>query len=375
MKKQILAAVLVAITVSLAAVVPAFADEEMLVDEEVAIEMGERFFDAVLPDKEIEVGEIVELFNADGETVGFVAHAFEGAKQQGYVVFDKTEELGVAEFAIDQEAPSPYQRAVDNKVTRRSLGYDVLYRTSYTDYAVIDLASGVGFDNVGNPTSSDILKTRMPDEGGRGVWRSSKPSGWDDLMMPLATVYRDYKVVSVNAVGGATAISEATVEAETGRYCCAVSAMLTLCSYYVNTGGLADLENDYNRLWELSETTVDHVGSNGISYGNTKYGNVGPAVRTYCSENGRNLSVTENRIDNWVYYKNAIDSGNMALTRGTCNGGGHMMAVAGYMQLTDKNSPSKHLDTLMVYDGWGTAQRVLNYGSSYYEAKAGLTFS
>lgn len=40
MKKQILAAVLVAITVSLAAVVPAFADEEMLVDEEVAIEMG-----------------------------------------------------------------------------------------------------------------------------------------------------------------------------------------------------------------------------------------------------------------------------------------------------------------------------------------------
>lgn len=375
MRKRILAAILIAIAASLAVVAPAFADEEMLVDEEAAIEMGERFFDVVLPDREIEVGEVVELFNTDGEAVGFVAHAFEGGRQQGYVVFDETEELGIAEFAIAQDIQSPYQRAIDNKVIRRSLGYDVLYRTGYTDYAVIDLTSGTGSDSRGSLTSSEILGAKSPGGDEEGLLRSSKPSSWNDLMMPLATVYRDYNVVSVNAVGGATAISEDTVEAETGKYCCAVSAMLTLCSYYVNTSGLSGVEKDYNRLWNLSETTVDHVGSNGITYGSTKTGKVGPAVKAYCSERGRSLNFKTNIIDSWSNYKNAIDSGNMALTRGTCNGSGHMMAVAGYMRLTDKNSPTAQIDMLMVYDGWGTSQRVLNYSSPYYKDKGSITFS
>lgn len=374
MKRRLLTAACIATVVSLAIAIPAFADEEMLVDEEVAVEMGERFFSAVVPDEDVEIGSVVELYDSEGCTIGFVAHAFDAAGQIGYVVFDKNDEMGVAEFSIEREVRSPYQHATSDKITQRQLGYNVLYRTSYTDYAVIDLASGVGFDNKGNLTSAKILGTSNPDGDEKGVLRSSKPSSWDDLMMPLATVYRDYNVVSVNAVGGATAISEATVEKETGRYACAVSAMLTICSYYVNTNGMTGVAEDYNRLWNLSKTTVDHV-SGGISYGTTKFDTVGPAVQSYCSEKGKSLRYSNNAIDSWGNYKSTIDSGNMALTRGTFNGGGHMMAVAGYIRLTDKDSPTTQLDMLMVYDGWGTAQRVLNYSSSYYEARAGVTFS
>ena len=351
----------------------AFADEEVLVDEEIAIEMSSRFFDAVLPDKEIEVGEVVELFNADGEAVGFVAHAFEDGKQQGYVVFDKTEELGVAEFGLGEDAKSPYQLTKQNKVTSRSFSEDVFYRTGYSEYVTIDAASGLGRDVAGNSTSQKVANVATPADK-RENDRSPKPEGWNDLFMSLVNVYRDYSITAVNAVSGATAYAESTVEAQTGKYACAVSAALTVCTYYVKTGGLSSLASDYNELWSLMNATVDKV-ENGITYGSTKKGAAGPAVKTFCAKRGKTIGYNFYLNDSWNLYKNAIDSGNMAITRGNCNDSGHAMAVVGYLQLTDKTDYSIKLNTLMVYDGWYTEQRVLNYGSPYYENKASIIFS
>lgn len=107
-----------------------------------------------------------------------------------------------------------------------------------------------------------LLRTRESDQ-------STKPEDWNDLFMSLANVYRDYSITAVNAVSGATAYAESTVKARTGKYACAVSAALTVCTYYVNTGGLSSLASDYDELWPLIDAAVDKE-NNGIIYGSTK---------------------------------------------------------------------------------------------------------
>ena len=120
--------------------------------------------------------------------------------------------------------------------------------------------------------------------------------------MSLANVYRDYSITAVNAVSGATAYAESTVKARTGKYACAVSAALTVCTYYVNTGDLSSLASDYDELWPLIDATVDKE-NNGIIYGSTKKGAAGPAVKTFCAKGFLGFVQECHRL--WQYGDNA----------------------------------------------------------------------
>lgn len=351
---------------------PAYADDsQVLIDEEMALQMGERFFDDVVAADDLEARDAVQLFDKTGDAIGFVVHGYEGDTQMAYVVFDKNESMGIAEFGFGEDAESPVQMTTTKSIVRTSLGRDVLYRLDYSNYATIDAASKSGYDCKGLRVSQDAMGLDSPSSD---ISRSSKPENWDDLMMDIATVYRNYNVADVNAISGAQAFSEATVEAETSRYACAVSAMLTVCSYYVNTGGLSSLASNYNELWSLSSTTIDHIAG-GVTYGSTANGKMAPAVKDFCSKRGRTVGSNSILGDVFMPYKSTIDSGNIAISTGKCNGSGHAMTVVGYLRLTDKDSPTKHFDSLMIYDGWHTEQRILAYESTYYTDKFGVSFS
>lgn len=82
--------------------------------------------------------------------------------------------------------------------------------------------------------------------------------------MPASDVYRNYNVSSAGSVSGYTCFTQDVVLSVAGRYACAVSAMLTVCSYYVQTGGRSGLKSDYDYLWDASGTTVEKLSSQGI---------------------------------------------------------------------------------------------------------------
>lgn len=62
-----------------------------------------------------------------------------------------------------------------------------------------------------------------------------------------------------------------------------------------------------------------------------------------------------------------------SITRPDGSTSGHSMAVEGYATIQKKSS-GKKVQTLMVYDGWGTAVRFLNFDLGKFKTTDGTAF-
>lgn len=359
----------------------AFADQSyepssnsIRVTEDVALEMGERFFASIEPDASITAANALPIFDSSGTGTAFLVHAIRNGSPYGYVIFDPKANLCISEFSIGEGNPSPYQVIAEKQSSARSLDIDnsacPLIQFDQLTYGMFREGSLV----LNNQPSADAEPALIND----GIDdRTVNPDlGWNDtnVLLDLAEVYRDYNIAEVNSLSGFTTLDDLYIMAATNHYACGVSAAYCTCSYYVTMGDLAD---DYLELWDLCNT-VERGYSGSVILGGTVPGDEGPGVVNFCAARGISLSQSYEQNADWTRYRSCINGGNMAIFSAALNGvpdSGHAMAVSGHMTLTDKTDILNFIHALMVYDGWGPGVRILNHNTAHYSRHAGIFFS
>lgn len=349
------------------------------INESIAFLMGENFFSGLEPGNTFNATSALPFLNPDGTFTGFIVHVNKDKTPYGYVIFDSRCPFGISEFSYgDNAAPSPWENITTQSLKSNQTSINTpLFQLDRLTYARFNRSTGKGLNNYGEEIIASICNIDTYNLNKSA--RISSPDSWNDsnVLLDFATVYRDYNVSTANAVSGYTTYSESYVEQATQRYACAVSAMITICSYYGATGGKSNLKNDYYSLWSLSDTDTTRV-SGGITYGTTLTNNIGSAVKTFCAQKGKNISSSFVNSADWSRYKTCIDSGDMAIFSAELkanSSSGHSMAVSGYMTIVNKSDVLDFMNTLMVCDGWSTGNRILNHNSSHYSWHNGVFFS
>jgi len=342
------------------------------VTDEVAIEMANRFGEAVSSDIALTASNPIKFYDTSGQAIGFIVDYFYNDTPYGYVIFDNTDESLISEYAIAENAKNPYEIILEESdISPYARSGNKIYKTDPFAYCVPDSPAGAAINNYGEQVPLSII------EDSASTQRSGKkPGSWDDVFLEIETVYEDYNMLSSNNLEEFHAVSEATVEAKTGRYACAISALYA-CGEIYGTANYYNLKNDYLSLWDYTSTTTTHE-DRGISYGSTLIKNIGPGFVSFCSSKGIKVSQETTSNPDIAFFRIAIDVSNPAvfscgIISKTGDRVGHSMAVQGYAQLQRKNSTSK-VNTLMVFDGWNEKLRFLNLNYGKYTDTAGIAF-
>lgn len=351
-------------------------DGVVSVSKSVAMEMGESFFNGIMPDTGVSIVDPVPYFDTDGKAVGFIVHALRRGQSYGYVVFDSREPFGIAEFSCGADAAqSPWECI--SSATAFSLDAESgskLYQLDQLTYGSFDANTGEGVNNYGQAEKAGTYGISP----GMSTC-SSTPTEWENsnVMLDAAVVYRNYNVSAANSVSGYSTFAESVVEEATHHYACSVSAMLTVCSYYVQTGGLSGLKEDHLYLWDKSGTST-YKTSGGVQYGETAGSKIAGAVASYCAKKDKTVKGSQTPLDNWSRYRSCTDSGNVSIFDAELAGNSssaHSMAVLGYMSVVNKSDALDYMNTLMVFDGWHSGIRILNHNTGHYSWHSGVFFA
>lgn len=347
------------------------------ISESYALEMGVSFFQGICPDKNITAKDAIPIFSPDGTARSFIVHVSSNNEDFGYVIFDDESPLGIAEFAYGEDAAkSPWQMTQTTMTGRSASRQGMLYKIDTLTYCSVVPNSDKATTNYGEKIDISEYGISTPTESSRSL-----PGEWDDdgVFLDAADVYRNYIITSANAVSGYVMYDDGYLINITGKYACAVTAMLTVCSYYYNTGGLSNAKSDFEYLWNASGTSGDGgSGGYGFEQGSTPRQNNGPAVKSFLARYG--VIVNYNYVDgaSWSLYKNCIDSGNMAIFGAALAGNrnsGHAMAVSGYITISDADDITNSMNTITVFDGWAVGNRILNFNPSNFYRHEGTFFS
>lgn len=365
---------LMTIFMSITPVSAADTTEESLVKvtESVAINMAKDFAEDIAPGLDLEPQKPVKIYDANGKAIGYNIDYICNSVPYGYVIFDFSLDDILSEYSIMEEAISPYRVALqyDPEIAVLSLDEELdmkIYKLDMLTYGVsVDRSSQVR-TNTGETVNIDDKspKTR------------STPSSWDDIFIESQAIRNNYTITKTNYLDEYFTLSEPFVEQATGHYACAVSAMAICADYYMALD-YGNFKTDYMALWDASFTTTSEV-RNGITYGGTWGGFVGPALTSFCKNRGIVLEFSFNESPTYSYFCSCIDRSDIgiiycAIT--TSEGKQwHAMAVEGYATLKNKNSASQtQIQTLIVFDGWGTTMRNLNFDFNAYGGMQGNVF-
>lgn len=346
-------------------------EEKVLVTEQVALEIGTRFFQGVSGLSGIVASSAFPIFNTAGEGVAFLVEAELDQSPYGYAIFNPEANLGVAEFSIGDQSISPRRRYENGAIQERSASSEsVLLQFDSLTYGEYDPSSSLVFDNYGNVHEMTLSWAERPST------RSENPTQWEDanVLLDVVDVYKDYNIAESRILSGYVTPDDMMVMASSKKYGCGVSAGYCESSYYVPMGNLGD---DYNELWDCLKATVYEV-ENGISKGSVLVKNQGPGVVEFCARRGKSLSYQLVPSADWTLYRNCINGGNMvhfAGQLGSNASSAHGMAVMGHMTLTNKNDILDFMHALVVYDGWHPGVRILNHNTSHYGWHYGIFFS
>ncbi|EGX72255.1 hypothetical protein HMPREF9457_02428 [Dorea formicigenerans 4_6_53AFAA] len=342
--------------------------ERIKVTNELAIEMANNFAQDIYSDNSLSAANPMKIFDTDGKAIGYIVNYYQNDTPYGYVIFDTTDPSLVSEYSFGKNVQGPYASITGSTY---ALNSTPLIKTAPFTYGIIDTSSNTIINNYGETS-------QLPSDTYSSFSDDKKPSDWADVFLEIQTIYEDYNLVSTNHLNEFFAFGESYIEAQTGHYACAISALYACAAYY----GALDYSNvskDYLGLWNATGTTVSST-SNGITYGSTNVYNVGPGFVSFCSDKG--ISVSQRTVDNpsYSFFTNCIDGDNMAVVHcgiikeGTNERSGHSMAVQGYATIKNKNSGAQ-LQTLMVFDGWNEYVRYLNLNFGHWTDLRGTTFN
>lgn len=340
--------------------------------EQMAREFAEEFADSVNGKEPVYVADVVKFYDENGQAVGFSIDYLTSDKENaGYVVFDSECPGLIAEYSFEPGSVSPLSKLADVQTLSRNSAEMKPLRTSPFVYALEDVNSHTLVDMYGNVEEmpTEALPTSTP----------ITPS-WETIFFDYQGNL-GYNIVKTNHFTDFMSFDESWIESETGRYACAVSALMNLAAandlaYTFNWDNIAA---EYNALWNATNTRVISV-SNGISYGSTYDSDLGPGYVSYCAARGKSLTYSLKDSPSYNQYVTSIDNGRSSvfMARIVASSGdveGHSMAVQGYATLQKQNTVSDFLYSLIVSDGWSGYARYLNFYYANYYNTAGVFFS
>lgn len=331
--------------------------------EEMAIQLAQNTAAALTGNQNLSVNAISKIYDVSLGAIGYcISYIDDANRPSGYIVFDVTDPSLISEYCFAQGAQCPCS-TIDQRIVTQSLDGGALTKTGSFSY------------QPGMPTSYDTHRSGTPDSG-----------SWDDIFYSGDIVLnQNYQIIDQRyAPTDFISYPEPYIEAQTGTYACAVSALTCCAEFYIPRDLFysKDIAYHYSNLWNYSKTEVvsNSTGAAGITYGSTATGDIGPALCAHCSNFGQTIYSSLSKTPTWTQLRGVIQSNNLAIFCCGINKNGsrvgHAMAVEGYLQLQQKgDSTSAPINILGVCDGWNAGIRYLNISYAKYTDTAAVLFS
>lgn len=360
-----------------AAIAPrlAFGESRSLIKftPEIAIEYAEEFAKALNGAGNLTAGRSELLFGADGAPLGYVVEYVDGGIPHGFIVFDSSQDSLIAQFSFEESVVGP-GTAVRNSIARKK--GELIAEEDAVLYKVAPFTYGIGTHG---STEVDLCTGGVCSLPQEVIARSVDPSTWNDIFIPVFDNLSNYSFGDSGSIPYFIAYAEEDVKRATGRYACAVSAMLCAVEYYGQSA--PDVVSEYLDLWSRSKTSTIGFDGSGHILGSTQNSNIGPALTANLSAKGISVSYSAVESPGLSVFSRCINRGDMGIfscgivtpSAGGLSEEGHAMAVEGYAVILDKGA-NRTFETLMVADGWYYGVAYVNLDFADCSFTYGITF-
>lgn len=337
----------------------AYANEKtILLTSDLASDLASTFANAMHPDLSLVPGNPIRLLDEDGESIGYCVPLLSAGIKCGYVTFDVNYSHLISDFSFESSKCIAFSEIETTDVLGENIiDEQLLVRINPLEYG-IPLKTGKLLVN-GDRTVACPEKLQ-------GALRAR--TTWNDVSITLDKAYSDYTVSAENALGDFRyPPTNSRIYSNVKRYACSVVALFAAglnMPNASNSGFLisdANSWDDYNRLWELTNTRVLEHYSDGRIDGVTDNYQCGPGFEKFAIEKGKRVSCSYNSTTSYWTLAGHIDASRWVIVHMGINNGsevGHSMAAFGYATLVRKTSGSNLLYCLHVWDGWN-AERYL----------------
>ena len=334
-------------------------ENQIQATDETVIQMAENFALAAAPGETLSAGNPQKFYSDEGQAIGYIVNYYKDSVPYGYVIFDSSEEDIISEYSIGEGSLNPYEAALSkSEVATLDSSENTVCKLNPLTYAVVNSATGYGITNYG-----DSVEVAPPIDT-----RSSKPTNWQEVFFDEAEIYEEYTHISSNNLPEFISVNDSIFINSTNRYACVVTAAYA-CATYLGATNFTNVADEYLELWDLTNTRVDHIGEDdNVTYGITNVNDAGPGVVEFCQRRGLNVGFSHDSSASFNFFKTNIDAGYIGMVHAWIIGNdnkesGHTMTVEGYASIKS-NSTGTVTNTLMVYDGWQSNVRFLNYNFS-----------
>lgn len=321
----------------------------------------------------LDINEIIPMYNNGNTLIGFsISYIFEN-RPYGYINLDFTKANPVTEFSICEGAESLYDSLVMDVSVERSykVSEKKLYSIGFLQYAIPVKSNG---ESILHFSNGEDAKSTMRIGGEVETKYDSHSQLFSDSYASGSLL--DTRAYTGKYNRGKSLISEDYIEQQTGKYACAVVALTEIA----NQEGIlknSSIAATFNQLWTDTGTTVSKI-ENGITYGSTKYINLGSAMKTYAKARGKsNTTATLKLSPDFSFFKDIVTSnisGLLTYTIELTNGKtiGHAVNMVGYCVARLNGVFSNYL---IVADGWhDKIPKYINYSTADFKSFQGVKY-
>jgi hypothetical protein len=352
----------------------------------------------ICPDADIEVSDIIELYDYDNSLCGFSVNLTDGEYPYGYINLDFNSENIISEFAIEKNAEGLASKILSEENVNDNFLKDLSKHAKLYKRLPFEYSLSLDNDNkdvVYDQTFGEMSQKKFQSERGnihkvdkKNVvllkksenlilqnaddlsTQANKIGSWNDIVINFPNGLTN--VDTLTTLASKVSRTEAWSETSVKKYACAVQAMMNIAlqkSYIYNNTEV----NTYNYLWTLSSTTTDHV-SGDVTYGSTSDSKIQTALVALAKYKGHvNSSCATSSSPTYTTFKNAVNSGksstlSMHIVKTDGTNSGHTVSVVGYRAA--KNNAGTVYSYVYVADGWSSFKYVCisntdNFSSLY----------
>lgn len=354
------------------------------VTEEDVSKLGEDLVHMIKPNQNIIVSAVVKMYDSQEKAIGYMISFKKEDIKFGYAIYDFRIPGYLTEFSIDENVGDYLDQSVE---IANQNNIEVNEEVSKKDTKIIEVEP-LNFtvqvnDDVVITSNNEILTNQentILEETSNDIEPLTEEFITEDNLAATSKYDSDDKILLKETARGLTNVRfnmwrqfipsvESQVEAQTGIWACAVTALDILTK---STNLEQNTKVSYPNLWNYS-STKHYKTTNGIKYGSTQNGNIGNGLTKFANLKGKKITHQNYTTPNFSIFKSAIDNKQPAIfSYGYTPKGqsriGHSVAVEGYMT-------SNQANYLVVADGWYESAKYINYIPANFTDTYGIVWS
>lgn len=331
--------------------------------EETYAKIALDFAKSFLIKDDVSVSEMIPIYNAHKEFIGYNCKISLSGIDYGYIIVDnRLTDDWIAEFNLEKNHSDPYTELVEE------VGQESVDSIADKEKIMIESETTVYNVNVDDTIISTAGDIRDSEEFLNEIY-GTKSSPYTHSNNVLREYPTEYQFVKFRSVGQFVDLSQRKVEDVSNSFACSVTAMTILAEKTgiapKSTWDNATMKTTYNKLWKYSDTTAYeyvNVGGRQIKHGETYDTKLIPAMKQLAKDNKKTINGTQKFNPSWNDMQTQIDNNrNFIFGYSATNGkSGHSVATQGYY--VGKKGNSNH-NFLIVANGWNAGAKYLNYSS------------